>query len=156
MNSRDEQLLPRLIETLDTIENDHEIAQVVRHVRRITGERAFTRLFQRADTVDLDHPEHDVKVRLRTLGLVLRRVDVLCRYPTIGRVIAQTADALVEGLTVPVRDLLLTLSMLRQFLHDDEEKRARQPDEAIAQFRASQDELRSAMEELHGHLWGRR
>lgn len=124
MTPRDAALLPRLLLALDTLENEPEILQAVHQIRRIlkSNDTSLSKLAKLANSfTDDDAPKismaddrHDVRVRLRDLGLLLR----VAKHPDqVTDDALQAARAgLVEGTDVAGKDIRVLLACLRDLL----------------------------------------
>jgi hypothetical protein len=159
VNRRDAQLLPRLLGILDDCDLDEtpgEALQAVQQVRRILGGKGFQKLLEPVaiSEVKLDHPQHDVAMRLRGLGLMLRTARSV--VPDNNRALQAFTDALIDRKTIGADDLTVGLSCLRDLIAQlreamgrwPGEKPGRNPDEDLAVAN-----LREAMEMMNNRRW---
>lgn len=135
---RDIRLLPRLLAMLGTLQNDGEIAQVVRQIQRIAGPQCFATL---GDTFSFQSDVHSLNTRLRSLGVALSRYHEEGMTPQTAHAVAATSRGLMEGGTVRRSELLLSLSVMRDLLQAE---RSATADSA----HAGHADLRAAMEAL--------
>jgi hypothetical protein len=121
MSDRVARLLPRLLESLDTIDGDSEIANIVRQIR--TNEPGyFARSAHASETmVSLDYGDRDMNVRLRGLGIMLR----LVAYPDpeIQAALHRAREAMILLGMVDPRDLVITMACLRDVILQESARR---------------------------------
>lgn len=121
MTPRDAALLPRLLLALDTMENDAEILQAVHQVRRILKGQG-TSLSKLAEKIDGDDvpkiamadDRHDVRVRLRDLGMMLR----FAQHPdqVTNQALQAARQGMVDGTPVAGEDIRALLACMRDLL----------------------------------------
>lgn len=122
MTPRDANLLPRLLQVLDTIENEAEIVQAVLQVRRIlkNDRSSLTKLAENLSgtnaktQVSMAEDRHEIAVRLRDLGLMLR----FAAHPdrAIEAAFRRASTAMAQGTSVAGEDLRVCLACLRDLL----------------------------------------
>lgn len=161
MSERDTRLLPRLIASLDTLDNDAEIAGVVRQIRRIAGAGFFERGVPDVIPIPvgeiwLDHPDREIAVRIRGLGLMLRLASD--PHPDIAAALHRTREAMISGGAVACRDLVVTLGCLRDIIVREGERRVNVPRPPVPRppslgFSMT-EELRDSMDLLFGRMRG--
>jgi hypothetical protein len=121
MTPRDAALLPRLLLALDTLENDAEILQAVHQVRRILKGKG-TSLSKLAENIASDDApkiamaddRHDVRVRLRDLGMMLR----FAQHPdqVTNQALQAARQGMVDGTPVAGEDMRALLACMRDLL----------------------------------------
>jgi hypothetical protein len=117
--SRRDRLKTRLLEILDTVENEAEIAGVVIQLRQLLGQGGFAQLGAVADQVVMIHPDDAIVTGLRALGFMLqwgqhsdtRVTDSMHRF----------GHALVNGEAVSRDDLILGLAFLPHAISPQEQ-----------------------------------
>jgi hypothetical protein len=156
MNERDSRLLPRLIASLDTLDNEAEIVGAVRQIRRVAGADFFRNLVPDVipivtDDVSLDHPDREIAMRLRGLGLILRLATH--PHPDVSAALYRTREAMIAGTHVSRSDLLITVACLRDMIQRESERRANVPRTILTGF-SMNAELRESMDVLFGRMRG--
>lgn len=132
MNDRDARLLPRLLDVLNTADNEQELGMAVLQVRRIlaTDGKRITDLMKPApaagDMIDLEDERQEIAVRLRDLGLMLRFA--AHAEPEMAALLQQMAMALAAGKKVTHANVRVLLACLRDLIKGRlDEQRPRQP-----------------------------
>lgn len=114
--SRTSKLLPRLWESLETLNADAEIANVVRRIRS-SGGRPFAD--RKGDKVSLQTPDHGLQMQLRALGFLLGRYQH--PDPAVDRARQHVQAGLTDSTSVAGEDLLQVLGflhlMIRELMH---------------------------------------
>lgn len=120
MTPRDAALLPRLLLALDTMENDAEILQAIHQVRRILKgeETSLSKLAEKltddVPKIDMADDRHDVRVRLRDLGMMLR----FAQHPdqVTNQALQAARQGMVDGTPVAGEDMRALLACMRDLL----------------------------------------
>lgn len=110
--SPNKRLVPRLLDILDTVEQNGDVVATVFQLRRILGPGGFRKLLdaQAPPKVTLAHDDHNVTVRLHTIGVNLRWAQHA--DPRINEAIQRLSYCLATSEPIDVNDLVLALAFL--------------------------------------------
>lgn len=135
MNERDKRLLPQLIQNLDSMDNDNEIAMTVRQLRRIqAGEpgadgkpsKVSDLLVNSVQTESMPMADdrHGVFTKLRDLGRLLEMMSH--PQPEARQSLLNVAYALQHTTPVTFQDLRMVLSVFRDVVRGGLQAAARE------------------------------